>query len=303
MSEKEVSALADEDGNYDSPALQRLRAIWDDYDQGKATAQDVLQLTDKIQNYIEEQIREIEETADSLGPDNKNANRETILDGFYEHLRGLELMRLFFKEEDDSLIDEGFDLIQEATNLLMMGLQGLVEESVHEIPKLCVRCGRENSQDANSCKRCGTILPMLTEFANPSTSLLAINDSEAPETAEDETTPNFIEISDAYQNWQASQLDSHGFFDAVVKVHKIQLSDLEEITKSYRQEQSNNPDSPLAQALLQTANCLEQNIGSLESLAQAIDEERHTEVSQNFQSFAETTIELIEASKKLLAAR
>lgn len=115
--------IADEDGNFSSPALQSLQNVWDDYEQEAVEEDEVLRVVGNVEAYVRSQIEQMEAAAQSPDVDPHEPNRVAILDGFYDHLRGLERMRAFFSRGEDELIDEGFELIQTATNQMVRGFQ------------------------------------------------------------------------------------------------------------------------------------------------------------------------------------
>lgn len=129
MSKKRKAIKADQDGNFDSPALQALQGVWDDYDDGKADQAEVLRVIGNVETYVRTQIAEMESAAAGVTVDAHDSHRVTILNGFFEHLSALEKMRRFFESGQDALIDEALEQLQQATNAMVAGFQGLLVES------------------------------------------------------------------------------------------------------------------------------------------------------------------------------
>lgn len=295
MTQQTGTLIADEYGNFDSPVLQSLQGVWEDYDREAVESGEVLRVIDNVETYVKNQIDQMEQAADSPEVNRHDPNRAAILDGFYDHLRGLELMRSFFDSEDGGAVEEGFQILQAATNLMVHGYQGLVEEAELAAPKLCVRCQRENERQATNCRRCGAILPVLTEHVEKQ--LLGIDGQDDDETAE--TTPNFIEVSDAYQGWKAGRVSEQEFVDKLEVVRQRQLAEHEETLTAYRESERAGAGGEQLLALENLAHSIERGVEALEAMARATEDGHQDGVEDGFSQWAEATIELLVAQKEL----
>jgi ElaB/YqjD/DUF883 family membrane-anchored ribosome-binding protein len=288
---------ADEYGNYDSPALRTLHEVWEDYDRAAVDVAEVLRVVGNIEDYVNSQIRQLE--SEPVG-DSSNPNRESILDGFYGHLRGLELMRSYFVSENDELVEEAFEILQESTNAMVRGLAGLVEEAEQVAPRICIRCQRENDQHASNCRRCGAILPVLSDHAERR--LLAIDD-QVSESEEAATTPNFIEVSDAHQAWFEGTLEEQAVLAQLDAVRERQEAELDQLTETVAEleQATEGPQPRLLEALARLATALEHGQQALDDLADAIEEGSREAAQEALSRYAEATIEILAAHKELEA--
>ncbi len=295
LTQQSDTLVADEHGNFDSPVLQSLQEVWDDYDQQTVEAGEVLRVIGNVEAYVKGQIEQMERGAESPEVNPNDPNRLAILSSFHDHLRGLELMRSFFDSEDDGAVEEGFQIIQTATNLMVRGFQGLVEEAELVAPKLCIRCQSENDQQATNCRQCGTILPVLTELAEKP--LIGIDGNEQDENAE--TTPNFIEVSDAHQSWKSGHLPAEQFVDKLETVRARQLAEHQSTLVAYRESEQAGSDGEQLRALENLVRSIERGVEALDAMAQAVEDGHQAGVEDGFSDFAEATIELLAAQKEL----
>lgn len=289
--------VADEDGNFDSPALQSLQGVFDDYDQETVEEDEVLRVIGNVEAYVKAQIEEMETAAKSSNVDPHEPNRVAILDGFYDHLRGLEKMRAFFAGGEDELIDEGFELIQTATNQMVRGFQGLIEDAERLTPKICLKCSRENERDATYCRRCGVMLPVTSEV--PEKRLLAVADDQpTPSDEPPETTPNYMEVADANESWRSGKSSDQQFLETLAGVRQRHLTQHEATLAYYGQaEQAGKPGYHL-EHIEQVAKSIETNVEALEAMATAVEDGHKEGVQSAMTDLAEATIELLAAQKK-----
>lgn len=290
--------VADQNGNYSSPALQTLHGVWSDYDEETVEQDEVLRVVGNVEAYVKSQIEEMEAAAASPGVDVHEPNRVAILDGFYDHLRGLERMRAYFDSEDGALVDEGFDLIQAATNQMVRGFGGLLEESERlSSLKVCPKCSRENEAEAGFCRRCGVVLPVTSVLTEKR--LLAVVGDALPsgEASGVETTPNYIEVADALEGWRAGTLGDEGFLQVLDAVRERHLNQHEATLRYCESDVS-------GEVLLQVeelARALESNVLALEAMASALEDGHGEAVVEGMAGLASATLDLVAAQRVLQA--
>ncbi len=298
MAEESQAIVADEHGNFDSPALKALQDVWDEYEQEAIEADEVVRVIDRIEAYVKSQIEEMEKAAESPEVDAHDPNRVVILDGFYDHLRGLEKMRASFAEDNIDLVDEGFEWIQSATNQMVLGYQGLIEDSERMSPKLCVQCRRENDQHAGYCRRCGAILPVVGLPAEKR--LLAVSDESQPQPqsqgeGDKETTPNYIAVADAHQAWRGTEISSEEYLQRLVEVRERHLTQ-HAATLSILQEDDGSAET--AEHLEAVAQGIAKNVEALDAMSDALEAGNLDGLEHGLTKLAEATIELLDIQKQ-----
>lgn len=146
--------------NYDSPVLRRLTQTWEAYDYEEIEEEDVLHVLNRVENLTRTQLASMQESARYPEVDVLEPNRIAIFQAFEDHIRAVDKMRRFFREGDPELVDEGLDIIQQATNRMMRGLEGILTEDDLP-PKLCLSCHSPNLRGARSCSKCHAALPFI----------------------------------------------------------------------------------------------------------------------------------------------
>ena len=206
-----------EEENFDSPILRRLVETWDDYEHDELDEEDVLDVLDRIEDLAMEQVQSMEESAKLPDVDILDPNRIAIFQAFMDHLTALDKMRDFFREDRPGLIDEAFDIIQQATNRMMRGMDGLLTDA--DLPrKLCLQCQTPNLRDAKFCESCRAILPVIEKPVE--NRLLAIAGPEPEIDGSGKSTPNYIEMANAYDDWAYEEISPEDFFAIAKKIRK-----------------------------------------------------------------------------------
>ena len=209
--------LDEQEQNFDSPILRRLVETWDDYDHEDLDEDDVLDVLDRIEDLAREQVHSMEESAKLPDVDILDPNRIAIFQAFMDHLTALEKMRDFFDRNDPGLVDEAFELIQHATNQMMRGMDGLLTEE--DLPPiLCLQCSAPNVRNARFCDCCRAMLPFIEKPAP--TRLIAIAGPELEVHEPGKSTPNYIEMANAYDDWAYEEISDEQFLSTAKTVRK-----------------------------------------------------------------------------------
>ena len=257
--------LPDEEGNYGTPTLSLLFEVWDEYDYGEVEKDAVLDVLDRVEKLARSQIESMESAALDPAVDLFDPNRLKILDAFQAHLEGVDVMRGFFSTGDPDSVDTALEIIQLATNQMITTYQSMApDEQAQEPPKLCVMCSAPNPREAKSCSQCHAILPV-----NETPTVSRLIAAEGPVgIAEDtaQTTPNFLEICDAYDCWCERKLDDETFLKTVVRILENQRAEQRSMTLALETPQGKQDE----QYLVEWISILDLNIAALESIVQAV---------------------------------
>lgn len=206
-----------EQENFDSPILRRLVETWDDYEHEELDEEDVLDVLDRIEDLALEQVQSMQESAKQPDVDILDPNRIAIVQAFMDHLTALEKMRDFLEDDNPGLLDEAFDLIQQATNRMVKGMDGLLTEADLP-PKLCLQCQAPNLRNARFCDSCRAILPVIEKPVE--NRLLAIAGPESEFDGSGKSTPNYIEMANAYDDWAYEELSNGEFLGIAKRIRK-----------------------------------------------------------------------------------
>ena len=287
-----ITMEADQDGNFDSPVLQSLYDVCEAYEIQEIEEAEVRQALDAVEKLTRTQIQEMEADAKRPDVDVHDPDRVTILMAFQAHLEGLDKMRLFFKTGEADLIDQGFDIIHEATNRMMDGLHGLLESDQETAPKLCVMCSEPNEQQATICSNCNAKLPI---DEKPSQSRLISVEGPETESEGQTTTPNYIEISEAHEAWSEERLSAEQFLAIAEKIRANHLADHEEACSKLQEcEEDDEEAATEREHLEQLTAVLVQNVQAVELLIQALLNDDEQGVEDAMFAIADATVAILE---------
>ena len=289
-----TTLLPDEDGNYDSPALQSLYEVWEDYDNEAAEEEEVLLVVSRVEAFIRSQIEGMEKDAESPSVDPHDPNRVAILNGFQDHLSALEKMREAFRSGEFELVDDAFEQLQTATNQMVMGYQGLMDDEALLAPILCVKCSHENQRSESYCGKCGAILPKVEQEQQKR--LLAVD--ESADDGEGETTPNYIEVTDAHEAWKNESSSAEQFLQVLLRVRERHVGQHQEIADTLSQAEEASALQELVDHLQSYSETLEQNVRAIDLMIDALEEGDEEGVESGLTELAEATIGLLEAEKR-----
>lgn len=292
MEEETVTIEAEEDGNFVSPVLQRLFEVWDEYDNGEIEEDEVLAVLGRVEALTRTQIQEMEASGKEPGVDLHDPNRVAILMSFQAHLDGVEKMRQFFSTDNPDLVDEAFDILQQATNQMMNGLHGLLETNRETAPKLCVQCSSPNPRDATVCSSCNAILPVAE--APRESRLVSMESPDMGEADAIETTPNYIELSEAHEAWIDEERSAQELFDTAAAVKERLVAEHQELVAFMESGESGEEMVDYLNARLQA---LELSADSVEQILVALESDNPPGVEDGMFEFAQATVSLLDADK------
>lgn len=216
----------DENGNFETNALRTLREYWHDYFDMTKGKEDVQSVIEKISQVIEERQELMEVGVDEMGDSEDHPINRDVFDAFELHKEGLDLMTNFFETQDENLVNEGFKIIQEATNLLMNAFLRFREDMRVQMRILCPACAAENVRGDDKCSKCGFKLPVEIIADLPETGRV-ISEEGFAEEEEDLTTDNYDQIAAAMASWKEREIDDDQLL--------AQINEVEERFKAHRQ--------------------------------------------------------------------
>ncbi|MBI3927636.1 MAG: hypothetical protein HY319_19005 [Armatimonadetes bacterium] len=217
---QEMLPPADQDGNYEMPALVRLRQIFAEYAEGRMRSEEVLEVLDRIAEFTELQIEEMENVEGDVNLE--DPGRLGILDGFEAQLQAVLYLSVDIR--DPNRVRRGLDLAQKAVNRMVIGYRQVVEDDRKLDTQCCPWCAAESRRGARRCLSCGQDFP--TAPVQPG-SLIAVEgsgiESEEPEGP---TTPNYVRVSQAVEGWRNRALDDSGLLTELQQVQQRHVDHL-----------------------------------------------------------------------------
>ncbi len=261
----------------DSHILEALHATWDAYAAEELGESDVLRVLDFVEFLVNQQIKSLEEDVEKTGADRFDPARVAILQGFQAHLEGLDLMRRFFAENDEALIEDGLVIIEEATDLLFEGLEIGLESFEQSPPKACPQCSADNDREAGYCRACNAVLPVLPTLAE---STISWSEPSFDDPSESETTEEFAAVADALEKWQNSEISSSQFNRLLIPVRTAVESDLMTLLNGENEEPVIEP--------------LQDFLAALDALSDSVAQGDHEEVGHSMSELAQATLSLLE---------
>lgn len=279
--------------NFSSPALQALEEVWDDYEAEQAEEDEIRKVIARIESFVNEKILEMEKDADSAEVDILDPNRVAILGAFQDHLTALNVMRQALGEADYDSIDHSFEILQSATNRMVQGLAGIVEDSERYSRIRCVRCSTENKCGASFCSQCAAILPKVEQ--ENVTRLIA---TEGDKESSDETTPDYIEVAEAHEGWAEGQLTAEEFYQVLQQVRERQVDHYEEVDNELRELSGTPEESAYCEVLQTFLSAIEQAALALDRMLSGLEQGQAESVESGLDDLAEATIRLVELDRQ-----
>ena len=289
MQSQNEELLPDENGNFSSPALCALEEVWDELDAGETNAAEVRLVISRVEAFVREKIAEMEKDGESQNVDVLDPNRVTILGAFQDHLTALKIMGQGLNEEDYDAVDHSFEILQSATNRMVRGLAGIVEDGERYVLIRCVRCSAENEKATAYCCGCGASLPKVEQEKDSRVIAFA----GETQSGDDETTPNYIEVAEAHEDWEAGRCEPEQFYQVVQRVRERQVAQYEEVEKSLQEDSENSREQ--LEAFL---SALEQAAEALDQMLLGLEEADSHKVESGLNDYASATIALVELDRE-----
>ena len=229
----------DEQGNYNSPALDELSRVWEDYCDEIATADDVWGVICEIGGFAQYELGVLEAQVERGVSDPEDETFSLICEGFELLLEACDTMLLEFAEElpegseepEDGFFTAGFELVQEATNSIAkghaMGLEHI--EAMAEV--LCLFCQHVNSRENLKCGKCGRALPTASDLGGPSTVDVVEHQGleKKPLAADGEVTENYVMTANILEAWKAGAVEPVQLSEFLGELEARFVSHLEEL--------------------------------------------------------------------------
>lgn len=273
--------LPDVDGNYDSRALRALSKVWEDYCEDLATPENVLGVIQEIGMFSQAQLHGLEQQIEQGVSDPNNESFSLIFEAFEMILEACELMILEFSDELPEGMEEpeagffanGFQLVQEATNLMMEGhLKGM--DHLDSISKVdCPFCSQSNSREEPRCTKCGRTLAPTHQTGGG----LDLRESQGLDPSrpqeQAETTKNYATAHGILEGWKAGAVSPEQLSDFL---HHLQesfsghLKDTERQAGQVTLAPASQRDG-LVRALDKTRAGLEMSLEAVDKMCQAFE--------------------------------
>jgi hypothetical protein len=292
----EATIEPDEDGNYQSPALQALIEVWDDYESERADQDEVLKVIQRVEAFAQDKIQAMDKEGESEEVDLHDPNRVAIYIAFQDHLVGLGKMKEAFSQQSFDLVDESFEVLQAATNQMVLGLHGLIEDEERYAPVLCIQCSEKNQKGTSYCAHCGAILPKIEQENKKQ--LLAVAEPDQSIEEGGETTPNYMEVAEAHESWTEQTLSDQEFYDVLVAVRERHVAQHTEVCQTLAELEGSDAAAEQLEHLDSFAAVLELNATALDTMLNALEQARPEGVEQGLDDLAEATVKLVEAEKQ-----
>lgn len=183
---RERVALTEDNDATDSYILETLHSAWDAYAGEDIGESAFLRTLDFVESIVNQQLQILREVAEEPEADPGEAS---ILQGLQAHLHGLELMRRFFVEDDEELIEKGLVLIEDATELFPEGFE------------IAPEAFEQQYEDERS-------------LSDPTQS---------------ETTDEFAAVADALEQWENGEITSAQFCRLLTPIRAMMEGDLQNL--------------------------------------------------------------------------
>ncbi len=298
-----VMPEADEKGNYETSALRTLREYWHEYFNMTKEMEEVQSVIEKIGQVIEERQELMEIGISEMGDSAENPINKDIYEAFELHKDGLELMVQYFETQDESQVNEGFKIIQDATNLLMAAFIRFRDEMKIEMRILCPACAAENIKGDDKCVKCGFKLPVEILADVPEGGRIISEEGFADE-EDDLTTDNYDQIAAAMASWKEREIDDDQLL--------VEINEVEERFKAHKQsllqEKSdlrglNDSEKRIFTDLTKIIEeALNENLAALAQMKEYYNDKNPMNLDNGFNAFWEATRSIIrsfEASENL----
>lgn len=180
--------------NYTAPTLETLRDIFEAYDAGEVESAQVLETIDEVTEHVNDYLDELEAQGEAGEVDPEDEGYQMILQGFEEHLIGIELLT-----ESEDGPDEGLARVQKAVNMMVKGRR--IMKAKNEVPTSvsCLFCGHENAVGSTRCGQCSRQLPVT---GNQSMDQSSISVKEAVEADSEVMTQEYVKLAEAVELWK-----------------------------------------------------------------------------------------------------
>ena len=271
------AAITEDTEITDSHILEALHATWDAYASEEIEESDVQRVLDFVESLVNQQVQSLEEAVEKTGADRFDPARVVILQGFQAHLQGLDVMRRFFDEDDEGLIEEGLAIMEDATELLFEGLEIGLEAFEQSPPKACPQCSADNDRASGYCHACNAVLPVLP---SPAESTVSWSEPSFHDPTESETTDEFATVADALEQWQNSAITSTQFCRLLLPVKTAVERDLMTLLEGEDEEPAVEP--------------LQGFLAALALLSDSVARDEPEGVGRSMAELAQATLSLLE---------
>lgn len=296
----------DADGNYESPALLALARVWEDYCEEIATAENVLGVIHELGSFAHYQLGLLEQQIEGKVSDPDNESFALIYEGFEVLLEACETMLLEFsdtlpegvEEPEEGFFSQGYDLVQEATNQMMLG-HNLAMEHIEAMAEVsCPFCQHTNSRESAKCDRCGRSLPsQVGDDAGGFLDLTERQGLEQENKPDGSSTRNFAMTSHILEGWKAGAVTADQLQDFL---DGLQNSFSQHLEETHQQELLVSKAPPeqqngLREAIKRTQEGLEMSLQSVEKMRLAFVEEDDRHLFFGLSDLEEASKVLVEA--------
>lgn len=252
----------------ESPPLQALRKVWQDFQAQIATPEDVtlvLQANlDVTEVQLEQLAQQIQHTTDSAAKE----NLQRIRRAFELHFEAVENMWEDFEKEDWDEFEGSFQLAVVANQKLWEAHQLAQQAGSQAEVQFCPFCRQQIRRGVESCPNCSRKLP---NAANSE----SVFDHRENQRIGQLQTENFVQTSKALELWKAGKLSQQ---ECAQRLHRVQ-DNFQNHLKAINSEPSNHPRRQ------QTVQLLTDGLEILADLLESLDGTPWEELSESLQDF------------------
>jgi len=290
----------DEHGNYTSPPLAALRLVWQDYQAGVATADNLGNTLQAVMDFAQVQIDSLQAQVERGESDPEDPVFRQILEGFEHHQVAVDQMFAELEEPGQGHFELGLKLAQQATNQLALGHQKMVEH-IEAMGKVsCMFCGRENDRGQAKCNQCGRNLPQDV----PTSSFEARESHGLDPENKGQVTENYKQLAAATAAWRAEELDADGLLTRLEEVEE-RLTNHQRDNLAYRETLEAYPEERRAEfyaAVDGIDKALEAGLMALEKMKLAFEKEDDSYLESGLHDFEASSYSMLAALAKMQAA-
>ncbi len=297
----------DEDGNYDSPALQALQRVWNDFVDEKAEEGHVLSVIAEIDRFATFQLEHLNLQIEQGAAKPEEESFKLIYEAFEILLDATDMMAFEFvppeeemEEPEDGFFLAGLELVQEATNQMMRG-HNLALEHIEATSQInCMFCKHDNPRGIERCQNCGRALPKMPGQPVQS-SFTAVQEEGLTKTAGPKgsnVTENYVILAQGVGLWREQQIDAERLFEGIEEIeqrlidHQHDLPDQRYLVEEQAPEHQRRA---LLAAIDKTEEGLERSLAALDRMKLAFEKEDDTYLELGLSEFEEASKLLVEA--------